>query len=92
MASPGEIRSMANSTVYGSRRNIESARTRFRSRVNEAPRWWKDQGGAVFVENAKVTNGLLDNIVSEMGTLESKLKTLANEVQRADNARRAAAK
>ena len=91
MASPTEIRNMA-SRVRSSRQNIESARGRFQSCADAAPRWWKDGAEATFRAGKNSTLGYSRDLISEMSTLDNRLLALADAVKRADDEKKASKK
>ncbi|CDN45686.1 MULTISPECIES: WXG100 family type VII secretion target [Paenibacillus] len=87
MPTPSEIRGNA-AAVNAAADEIRRAEARYRTEVSAAASWWQGEAGKAFADSYKEIQADINRLLSKMDGLESSLKGLAGDVQRADDERR----
>lgn len=87
MYTPSDIRSTARK-INDAESDLRSSENRFRQEVLNINRWWDGNASDSFVRGYNELGSELNRLYSAINNLETGLKKLASEVQRADDERR----
>ena len=87
MSTPREVEGVAR-RVNSSINEVKRKQDNFMREVINIGGWWEGEASKAFKEECGDINAEINRLVSNMKSLESKLRALANQMRRADEERR----